>query len=131
MTTQQRRHVRGMSLIEVMIAAALLGIGLTAVLSSFGVYTRLVARQRHYLEAAFVAQSTLQRLQSVTPTHFDIAAGAHPDIVVNSANEADAAGGYIVSWTVTPGKPTPRARLISVRVVYFEDAVFTLEGVRP
>jgi Tfp pilus assembly protein PilV len=120
-----------MSLIEVMVAAALLGVGLTAVLSSFGVYTRLVARQRHYLEAAFVAQSTLQRLLAVAPEHFDIATGDHPDIVVNSANEADAAGGYIVSWTVTDAKPTPRARLVTVRVVYFEDAVFVLDGVRP
>ncbi len=121
-----------MSLIEVMIAAALLGIGLTAVLSSFGVYTRLVARQRHYLEAAFIAQSTLQRLQAVAPDHFDIAAAQpHSELIVNSANEPDADGGYIVSWTVTAGKPTPRARLLTVRVVYFEDAVFILEGVRP
>jgi prepilin-type N-terminal cleavage/methylation domain-containing protein len=125
-----KRH-RAMSLIEVMIAAALLGIGLTAVLSSFGMYTRLVARQRHYLEAAFVAQSTLQRLQTVAPNHFDLAAGTHADVVVNGANEADATGTYIVSWSVTAGKPTPRARLLTVRVVYFEDAVFTLEGVRP
>lgn len=127
---QRRRRWRGMSLIEVMIAAVLLGVGLTAVLSSFGVYTRLVARQRHYLEAAFVAQSTLQRLQSVPSDHFDLSAPPS-ELVVNSANEADPDGGYIVSWTVTPGKPTPRARLLTVRVVYFEDAVFTLEGVRP
>ncbi len=120
-----------MSLIEVMVAAALLGVGLTAVLSSFGVYTRLVARQRHYIEAAFVAQSTLQRLMAVAPDHFDLAVGQHDESVVNASNEADANGGYIVSWKVTAATPTPRTHLISIRVVYFEDAAFTLEGVRP
>ena len=125
------KHRRGMSLIEVMVAGALLGVGVTAILSSFDTYTRLIAHQRQLLDAAFVAQSSLQRLQTLPPIHADMSPGIHPNLTVDATNALSATGRFKVRWIVTPAKPTPRSREIRVVVTFEDDREFELVGLQP
>ncbi len=131
-TATKRRVRRGLSLIEVMIAAALLGLGITAILSSFGTYTNLVTHQRHMLDAAFIAQSQLQRLSSLPSTHTDLAAGAHSlTSAVDAANASSTTGPFTVNWLVTNNTPTQHAREIRVVVGFDTNKTFELVGLRP
>lgn len=127
----QRRFKRGMSLIEVMVAGALLAIGMTAILSSFSTYSKLIAHQRMLMDAAFVAQSELQRLQSLKPAHTDLTPGVHGTLTVDANNQLAANGRYALKWTVTKQKPTPRSTEIRVVVTFEGDRQFELVGLQP
>ncbi|HEY1100116.1 MAG TPA: hypothetical protein VGF99_14360 [Myxococcota bacterium] len=120
-----------MSLIEVMVAAALLGLGLVAILASFNVYTRMVAHQRQLLDAAFIAQSTLQRLTGLPGSHDDLQPGLHDGGIVNHFNQPAASTPFHLTWKITPQVPIDRTREIRVVVEFDDDARFELVGAQP
>lgn len=116
-----------MSLIEVMVAAALFGMGMAAILTAFSNYPRLMDHQRRLLDAAFVAQSTSQRLQGLKRNHPDLTVGSHTGGTVNEHAIPAADGRYAVTWVVTNDIPIAGTIEVRVNVAYQTFAAQNLE----
>lgn len=114
---------RAFSLIEVMIAASILAVGATAVLSAFRMTEGMIEHQRRLSAAVNVSQSKLETLLAAdAATSAALAQGAHgPDVVdVYGRLSAPGAESYSVDWTVTSGAPSTGYMLIVVQTTWTE-----------
>lgn len=115
----ERRGSRaGFTIIEVMIAIIVLGVGVMALVGSSAMVTRMIGAGRSSTEAVEIANSRVEQLRraaySTTPpcTHTDFAAGT-------------AAGtGYTEKWTIT-------TQANSIRVITDSVVYRTTRGARP
>jgi len=109
----------GFTLVEVLVAMAIMTVGLLAVaqLLAVSAQTHLLGRQTS--EASILATSKLEELVKL---NFNTApavqiSGAPDPLTQNVANYFDQpAGGYTRRWSVAAG-PTPDTRLVTLRVI--------------
>lgn len=105
-------------MIEVIIAAALLGIGVAGILSAYSTATSLDNHQHRVSSALHVGESVVEELLLLQQTDADLTSGTHgPRAYDVDGNRVTSGGFYNVNWVVGPG-PHPRARKIEVRVTW-------------
>ena len=106
---KKMRNDEGYTLIEVLIAIAILAVGLLAVATMQISSIRVNDTARRMTRRATMAQDRLEYLMSLNYTHAVLTSGGHTD--------GSAPSGYSISWTVsTGGSLPPLTRLIRVNV---------------
>lgn len=112
------RRARAFSMIEVIIAAALLGLGVAGILSAYSTATNLDNHQHRVSSALHVGESVVEELLLLQQIDADLTAGSHgPRGYDVDGNRLAGAGFYAVNWVISPG-PHARARRIEVRVTW-------------
>ena len=107
--TKKIRNDEGYTLIEMLIAIAILSVGLLAVATMQISSIRVNDTARKMTRRATVAQDRLEYLMSLGYTNAVLTSGTHTD--------GSAPSGYSISWTVsTGGTLPPLTRLIRVNV---------------
>ena len=108
--------MRAFSLIEVMIASSLLGIGLAAVMTAYSSATGIEAHQERVSAALHLAEGQLEDLLLRYPDDEDL------DTVTHAARHFTIEGSPVstpsffeLTWTVAAG-PIPRTRRVTVDV---------------
>ncbi len=103
------RNDEGYSLIEILIAIAILSVGLLAVATMQISSIRVNDTARRMTRRATMAQDRIEQLMSLSYTHAVLTSGGHTD--------GSAPSGYTISWTVsTGGTLPPLTKLIEVKV---------------
>ena len=128
-TTTKRRRSSAFSLIEVLSAAAIFGVGLAAIFSAFGSASAQFEHQRHMTHGIHLTEAKLEEIllwgnadgeltagTTFGPNWFDssgfaAAAGSGCPTAVTGLPAIDAKCRYRVTWSSTPG------RISNVRVV--------------
>jgi prepilin-type N-terminal cleavage/methylation domain-containing protein len=124
---RRRRGQQGLSLIEVLVAMSVLGVGLLAMLAMQLHAMRGGQAGRHVTDAAQVAQDRMEIFQRID---WDDAALADTGgwvlggDVQTRAVQGGAAGNvpmnYNVDWRITDDPVNPKLRLVDVRVTWYE-----------
>ena len=103
------RNDEGYTLIEILIAIAILAVGLLAIATMQVSSIRVNDTARKMTRRATMAQDRLEYLMSLGYTHAVLTSGSHTD--------GSAPSGYSISWTVsTGGTLPPLTKLIRVRI---------------
>ena len=106
---KKMRNDEGYTLIEVLVAIAILSIGLLAIATMQISSIRVNDTARRMTRRATIAQDRLEYIMSLKYTHAVLTSGAHTD--------GSAPSGYSISWTVsTGGALPPLTKLIRVNV---------------
>ena len=107
--TKKLRNDEGYTLIEILIAIAILAVGLLAIATMQVSSIRVNDTARKMTRRATMAQDRLEYLMSLGYTQAVLSPGSHTD--------GSAPSGYSISWTVsTGGTLPPLTKLIRVRV---------------
>jgi prepilin-type N-terminal cleavage/methylation domain-containing protein len=107
----------GFTLLEVIVAMALLGVGLLAIAAAQLSALRVAGQSRYLSEAMNLAAQRMELFQ-LTPVANLPAAGTHndPGNPIQPDTGDDNATRYNRSWTITPNSPAPGVTTILVRV---------------
>jgi len=122
MTTMRRQRSAGFSLIEVMIAVTILGVGLLAVMGAQIHSLRGGKYGKHSAQAGVIANSQMEILKR---THWDDlvptpwTAIQNVDVMVENPNGMQVEQAYDVQWRITNVVPN-QTRAIDVRVRWDE-----------
>jgi prepilin-type N-terminal cleavage/methylation domain-containing protein len=113
--------MRGFSLIEVMIASAMLGIGLAALVTAYGTASGLESHQERVTAALHVAEGRMEELLLRFPDAADLRTGpTHGPVGFTSTGEPTTTNPYYtVTWQTSPG-PIARTRRLEVKVSWQE-----------
>ncbi len=121
---QPPRRRSGFSLIEVMIAATLLSVGLTVIVATFDAGRSIATRDRHMTQAIHVAESVAESLLVLEQSDDDLDAGAHStarrfDKVGQEVAPTDTTNGiYAATWDVAANTPIENIRRVTVSVAW-------------
>jgi prepilin-type N-terminal cleavage/methylation domain-containing protein len=128
---------QGFSLIEVLAAGAILGVGLAATFTAYGTSTQLFEHQRHTTHGIHLTEGKLEELLLRTSSDPELQVGPTfgPEWFTSegfaSSGPCPAAVAlppltpecrYRVTWTTTPGG-VPRVRIVTVTVAWNERGV--------
>ena len=117
------RNDKGYTLIEVLIAIAILSIGLLAIATMQISSIRVNDTARRMTRRATIAQDRLEYIMSLKYTHAVLTSGSHTD--------GSAPSGYSISWTVsTGGALPPLTKLIRVNVTE-RGKTTTMSNIKP
>jgi prepilin-type N-terminal cleavage/methylation domain-containing protein len=112
--------MKAFSLIEVMIASSLLGIGLAAVMTAYGSVSALEAHQERVSAALHLAEGQLEELLLRYPDDDDLDEDDHgPQHYTIDGTPVTSPAFFQLSWDVQPG-PIARTRRVSVEVRWSE-----------
>jgi len=112
--------MKGFSLIEVMIASSLLGIGLAAMMTAYGQATSLESHQERVTTALHLAEGQLENLLLRYPDSPDLAQTGHTALTFAADGTPSPPTPFFrLEWAVMAG-PIPRTRRIMVRVTWNE-----------
>ncbi len=112
--------MKAFSLIEVIVASSLLGIGLAAVMTAYGSVTALEAHQERVSAAMHLAEGHLEALLLRYPDDEDLGANGHgPEHFTIDGSATAAPGFFVLTWNVDAG-PIARTRRITVDVSWTE-----------
>jgi len=112
--------MKAFSLIEVMIASAMLGIGVAALLTAYGTASGLGGHQERVTGALHVAEAQMENLLLRFPDSPDLSTGsAHGPLTFARTGQPTGPAFYTLTWTVAPG-PIPRTRRIEVTGTWAE-----------
>jgi len=106
------RNQRGASVLEIMVALVILGVGLVAAMRTLPESSAKTTRSRNKSIALNLAQEKIEDLMGRSYAHADLAAGNHDDPdnpVRNNFNRA---------WTVADDTPVNGMKMISVSVTF-------------
>lgn len=106
LSTRASEGERGFSLVEILFALVLLGIGIMAVAALFPLATKNVNEGKLLTTALGSAQGKLEELQEANYSSALLAPGTY----------ADSSGHYVRNWTVQDSLPTPESKRVSVWV---------------
>jgi prepilin-type N-terminal cleavage/methylation domain-containing protein len=144
--------MRGFTLVEVLIATALLGFSLVVMFGFHAQAARSNAEARKITACTYLAQGQLEQLLALSwtevsrPTELDAPLGdsttgadpwtdlPHEDLLkpyVNAANSTDTTLGeliYRVTWAVTEMDSTPTWLRVRVRCAYYDQRFATWHG---
>jgi hypothetical protein len=130
------RGARGFGLIEVLISASILFIGVVAVVHTVNVMEAIYTHQRFVTGAMHVAEGTLEELLGRYPNDVEIAGGASitgPEYSPEGKVMPAGTGFYKSRWDVVADTPVLGVRTMTVTVAWVEDAgprSFQLKAVR-
>ena len=120
---KKMRNDEGYTLIEVLIAIAILSIGLLAIATMQVSSIRVNDTARRMTRRATIAQDRLEYLMSVKYTHAVLTSGSHTD--------GSAPSGYSISWNVSMGGALPPlTKLIRVNVTE-RGKTTTMSNIKP
>lgn len=85
---------QGFTLIEVLVAVTVLGVGILGLVGSSALVTRMIGRGRHTTMAVQIAQERLDRLRQVALST------ATPCTALNNGTQGATTDGLTESWTV-------------------------------
>jgi type IV pilus assembly protein PilV len=85
---------QGFTLIEVLVAVTVLGVGILGLVGSSALVTRMIGRGRHTTNAAQIAQERLDRLRQTALST------ATPCTALNNGTQTTTTDGLTESWTV-------------------------------
>jgi Tfp pilus assembly protein PilV len=117
------RNQRGASVVEIMVALILLGVGLVAAMRTLPESNAKTTRSRNKTKAVNIAQEKIEQLMGLPFNAADLAPGAHAD----PGNPVD--GHYNRTWNVADDTPVAGMKDISVSVRFptsSADSVATL-----
>lgn len=120
------RDRAGISLIEVMIALAILGFGMLAMATAQLSALQFTGESRSRSEAHYLAQQQMEAFQSMTRAGIEAArADADYPNDPNNPIDPDPADAYAVSyqrsWLITPDTPEDGVYTINVQVAWTDD----------
>ena len=111
----------GFSLLEVLFATVVVGIGFLAVARMHGMSISSNSQSSYMTEATYLAEDKLEEL---TNQNFgDIDNTGSPETGLNELGEAVTNGMFNRSWTVTDNTPGPRTKTVTVTVTYSERGI--------
>ena len=117
------RNDKGYTLIEILIAIAILSVGLLAIATMQISSIRVNDTARRMTRRATMAQDRLEYLMSLGYTNAVLTSGGHTD--------GSAPSGYTISWTVsTGGTLPPLTKLIRVNVTE-RGKTTTMSNIKP
>lgn len=119
----QLRNERGVSLLEIMVALAIFGIGLVVAVRTLPESNAKTTQSRNRSIAVNLAQEGIEQLMGRPFNHADLAAGNHDDPDNPIRNN------FTRSWVVADATPVVGMKMISVSVSFptsGEDSVATL-----
>ena len=111
--------VKAFSLIEVMIASAMLSIGLAAVMTAYGSAASLESHQEKVTQAMHLAEARMEELLLMYPDDAQLGIGVNTGSTFNADGNPGGTAFYTVGWTVAAG-PIARTRRLEVRVTWVE-----------
>lgn len=117
------RNEKGASVVEIMVALVIFGIGLVAAVRMLPESNAKSTRSRNKTVAVNLAQEKMEELLSRSYKHADLNPGNHAD----PDNPVD--GHYLREWTITDNTPVQGMKMISVSVSFptsSADSVATL-----
>lgn len=103
---------KGASLVEIMVALAIFGIGVIAAIRTLPESNAKTTRGRNVTISVNLAQEKLEELMGLPFSDGDLGAGTHYD------PDNPLRGVYNRSWTVTDATPIDGMKMISVSVSY-------------
>lgn len=108
----------GFSLIELMVALVLLGIGILSIANLFPLGSRSQLRDRMRTSAADLAQQKMEQIRTVAWSHADLDVGTHPSASGESLTLTDE-GSFNRRWIVEaqPGAFADMKK-VTVRVIW-------------
>jgi prepilin-type N-terminal cleavage/methylation domain-containing protein len=109
---------RAFSLIEVMVSASLLAVGMVGFLSLFSNIAATYEHHRHLTEALLVGEAAMERGLVLYADDAELAFGNHPLGTFNGVG-TPAVGPYTVAWDVSAG-PLTGTRALVVTVSWTE-----------
>ncbi len=117
---------RAFSLIEVMIASALLSVGMAAILTAFSSASALNSHQERVTVAMHLTESRMEELLLLYPDDDDLATSAHTAATYTRDGRPTTSGAtglnaayYSVGWVVDAG-PLARTRRLNVTTTWNE-----------
>jgi type II secretory pathway component PulJ len=114
------RPRRGFGVLEVLISASLLVIGLASVVSFSAQSSAVAAHQRQVTIGAHVAEMQMERLLLLFPDDARLSSGAHTGPRFDGIGNPSASGAFATSWVVATGSPIQGARTITLTVTWTE-----------
>jgi len=114
-------HESGFTLIEVMIAMAILGVGLLSIAVAQLTAIKVSSRSKNLQQAMFLAREQMDDIEALPLNAALLQAGATTDDPGNplkASNDPDDLTSFNRSVTVTPNAPTPGLAQVSVTVVW-------------
>jgi len=106
------RNEKGASVVEIMVALVIFGVGLVAAARVLPESSAKTTRSRNKTIAVNIAQEKIEELMSDGYQHADLAAGNHDD------PDNPVSGHYNRTWTVTDDTPVVDMKMISVSVTF-------------
>lgn len=125
--TSMIRNDRGSSVVEIMVALIILGIGLTSAMRVLPESSAKTTRSRNKTTAVNIAQEKIEDLMGRPFADADLAAGNHDD------PDNPIRGRYSRSWVVSDNTPVSGMKMISVSVTFptsGADSVATLRTLK-
>jgi len=116
----------GMSLVEIIVAMAIMGLGIVMVMRTLPDSSTATTRARNVSKATNLAQETLERLMDTPYTHADLAAGAHND------PDNPIEGAFTRTWNVQDDTPYTDMKQIVITVGYptaQSDSTVTIDSI--
>ena len=117
------RNQKGASVVEIMVALLIFGIGLVGAIRILPQSSAKTTRSRNKTIAVNIAQEKIEELMALGYQEADLAPGDHDD-ADNPIN-----GHYSRTWSITDDTPITGMKMISVRVTFptsSADSVATL-----
>ena len=109
------RSNKGISLVEIMIAILIFGIGISAAMRTLPVSNRATTRARNLTLATNLAQQKIEELMNLPINDADLANGNHPD----PDNPLDQI--FTRTWDVADNSPIADMKRVDVTVVFTAD----------
>lgn len=114
------RSRRGFGLVEVMISATMLVLGLAGVLSFAAQTSETAAHQRQITVASHVAEIQIEKLLLLSPDDSRLTAGLHDGPGYDQVGNPSATGKFQTRWLVTTSMPITGTRTVVVTVLWTE-----------
>jgi prepilin-type N-terminal cleavage/methylation domain-containing protein len=118
---KKNRGATGFTLLEVLVAATVLWIGIAGSLSGFQTVNSVYRDQRHMTQALQIAEGVAEELLCFTSSDDYLQSGTHPEQAWQydaNAQRVSENGRYRVTWLVVPNVPVAGVRKIDVRVAW-------------
>jgi len=119
----RNRRRQGMTLIEVIVALAILGFGMLAMAAAQLSSLKFTDNSRERSEAYYLAQQQMEAFQVMSPSALEDVrtAATYPNDTANplDPDAADATtAAYFRSWTITPNSPEAGVYTVRVQVTW-------------
>lgn len=105
----RHRDARGFTMMEILVALIVIGIGVFSMTAMIPAGTRSNAKSGEQTRGSELASITMEKLLTTPYTETDLTSGSHDD----AANPYP--GGYYVSWTIEDDQPIAKCKRITAR----------------
>lgn len=118
------QRLAAFTILEVLIAATVLSLGIAGSLSGYSTVNSVYRDQRHMTQALQITEGVLEELLTMSLGDAWMQDGTHPEepwLYDEVGHRVTENGRYRVQWEVTPNVPINGIRKISVRVAWDDE----------